>query len=659
MIECRVMRGKDINMTVLAGVEHVREIKAYTEDGKEWAIEGIGVSGSLWDARGEKYLGELECKVTEEGRIEVKYPSMGEGRYIFAVDGVSDTGEVERIIEGYIVYSGPLAIEEGESGDYLSVYIGKERRKVLFGKNSAWEIKYKETEKAVIEADGAANRAKESEVRALQALQEAITFMNSFNEAVQKVIRIGKNGNWEVGGKDTGMPAQGKDGESPSIGADGLWYVGGKSTGVAARGENGLTPSIGEDGTWVIGGENTGVAAQGRDGLNGTAVRRILVKAYEEIPQEGSTCNGGYYYYVPNAEKTYDVYAWLEPDGWVRVDMVYDIATENVYGLVKLGTSMPVYEGAPVGVKEDGGLGVPVAGIGLTGVGRLSTDEQQYAETSGEIGMDSDLRFRVVSATAFRYGAVKLSFESEDCCSVIGLTPEGAAGVAKADSIGFGVVKIGEMADGVPSGYYSATVRESANEQLHVPLLQGGALQYRSRFSLSDYEQSMEWLGESFSTIDYDWTYPCYGLGLMTSSSFYQSEEFGLELVQGSEDRLGGVYVTGDITDERSGCVLSVQGVSGELEQLRGEMAQFALKTEVVSIDRLNAEVENILETTALKSEVENMVNDVRDEFYSKSDSDNRFVRGADNARKLYVMSKADFDSLLTREEDAIYFVKR
>lgn len=89
---------------------------------------------------------------------------------------------------------------------------------------------------------------------------------------------IGDNGNWWIGGEDTGIPAKGKDGAdgqdgaTPVIGENGNWWIGGVDTGVPATGadgEDGATPEIGENGNWYINGEDTGVPAQGKDGNNG------------------------------------------------------------------------------------------------------------------------------------------------------------------------------------------------------------------------------------------------------------------------------------------------------------------------------------------------------------------------------------------------------
>ena len=96
---------------------------------------------------------------------------------------------------------------------------------------------------------------------------------------------IGSNGNWWVGGTDTGVKAAGddgkpgKNGETPYIGENGNWWIGFTDTKVKAagtdgkdgeKGENGETPYIGENGNWWIGETDTGVKAVGTDGKDGT-----------------------------------------------------------------------------------------------------------------------------------------------------------------------------------------------------------------------------------------------------------------------------------------------------------------------------------------------------------------------------------------------------
>ena len=65
---------------------------------------------------------------------------------------------------------------------------------------------------------------------------------------------IGANGNWWIGGVDTGIPATGSNGADGSDGSDGT---------------DGLTPYIGSNGNWWIGSTDTGIKATGSDGKDG------------------------------------------------------------------------------------------------------------------------------------------------------------------------------------------------------------------------------------------------------------------------------------------------------------------------------------------------------------------------------------------------------
>lgn len=103
---------------------------------------------------------------------------------------------------------------------------------------------------------------------------------------------IGSNGNWYIGETDTGVKAEGtngNDGATPYISGRN-WWVNGVDTGVQAQGQNGEpgmqgvpgkdgvpgqngqdgdTPFIGVNGNWWIGKIDTGVAAQGEKGETG------------------------------------------------------------------------------------------------------------------------------------------------------------------------------------------------------------------------------------------------------------------------------------------------------------------------------------------------------------------------------------------------------
>ena len=92
-------------------------------------------------------------------------------------------------------------------------------------------------------------------------------------------LTIGSNGNWWIGDEDTGVKAQGPQGEpgtSPHIGDNGNWWIGTTDTGVKAQGPqgdpgsgDGITPHIGDNGNWWLGTKDTGVQAQGPQGNPG------------------------------------------------------------------------------------------------------------------------------------------------------------------------------------------------------------------------------------------------------------------------------------------------------------------------------------------------------------------------------------------------------
>ena len=229
---------------------------------------------------------------------------------------------------------------------------------------------------AAREAVEAAEQAVQAARGAVDALEAAQAFMASFNDAVQEAVRVDEAGVLVLGNYWTGVRVTGRDGVTPHIGQNGNWWSGDVDLGMPSRGADGLTPHISADGFWCLGEYKTEVRALGRDGINGSAVRRVLVDSVAELPVEGERCNGGFFYYVPNAGGEYDVYAWLErrdTAGWVRVHEAYDIATAEVYGLSKLGTDVVAEQGAPVAVNGAGNMTVPVASVSDFGSFRASS----------------------------------------------------------------------------------------------------------------------------------------------------------------------------------------------------------------------------------------------------------------------------------------------
>lgn len=80
---------------------------------------------------------------------------------------------------------------------------------------------------------------------------------------------IGSNGNWWIGGVDTGIPATGSSGSDGADGSDGKDGQDGKDGKDGEDGKDGLTPYIGSNGNWWIGTTDTGIKAAGTDGSDG------------------------------------------------------------------------------------------------------------------------------------------------------------------------------------------------------------------------------------------------------------------------------------------------------------------------------------------------------------------------------------------------------
>lgn len=132
---------------------------------------------------------------------------------------------------------------------------------------------------------------------------EAAQSAQQAQEEAKKVLtygpEIGENGNWFVGGKDTGKPSRGEpgpkgepgdagekgdpgkpgaNGETPVIGDNSNWFIGGVDTGKPSRGEKGdkgdegdpgkpgATPEIGDNGNWYVNEVDTGKPSKGPSG---------------------------------------------------------------------------------------------------------------------------------------------------------------------------------------------------------------------------------------------------------------------------------------------------------------------------------------------------------------------------------------------------------
>ena len=168
-------------------------------------------------------------------------------------------------ITGYYVYS------KDESGTYTKV------SEKLSAEATEYEIKH-------LDLNGKYTYVVTT-VATVDSKDYESVWSNEAHYRADEAPYIGSNGNWWVGGTDTGVKAAGddgkpgKDGETPYIGENGNWWIGFTDTKVKAagtdgkdgeKGEDGETPYIGENGNWWIGETDTGVKAAGTDGTNGT-----------------------------------------------------------------------------------------------------------------------------------------------------------------------------------------------------------------------------------------------------------------------------------------------------------------------------------------------------------------------------------------------------
>ena len=396
--------GCEYGLTVLRGEAPVYEWEFKRGD-VALDVSGVtfaGVVEGVGDVVVEHVTGEV-------GVLRVCFPRMAEvGEFGFELWYVTELGERGRLVFGQLgVVESSVLLSELEDLEVEQRRMVLRMPRVAGGHvQLAWKAGVG-TAAAVEDAIVAAREAVGAAGQAMEALAAATAFVASFNEAVREVVRLDEGDVLVIGDYYTGIKVRGEDGVTPHIGRNGNWWVGERDLWLPSRGEDGLTPSISSDGFWVLGGVKSAVRAAGRDGINGTAVRRILVDSVADLPHEGELCNGGVLYYVPNGDGEYDVYAWLERGDeacWVRVTQAYDIATDEVYGLSKLGTHVVASDGAPVAVNAGGGMTVPVASTVDYGAVRVSSS---YVEKHGGGGIYlKDGKLWVNMATTNSPGAV-------------------------------------------------------------------------------------------------------------------------------------------------------------------------------------------------------------------------------------------------------------
>lgn len=624
--------GRAWSCSFLTGRE-TRKVFRYVDKVSGEQVNGVGsFIGRLRDVDSGEDVAQLRCSWCENGDIEVVFPDMGVGRYVIVIDHSGLNGEITRFLDGFAGYLEPRYAIDGYLGGedvVVTVCCGDGAHEVYALSGDL--LKYSTLE--AIEAMKAAEAARDA---VLDKLDLAMEFVASFNKALLECVQVVNDYLW-IGGVNTGHKLKGNDGETPRYGSDGWWYIGDERVG-QARGDDGITPHITSDGYWAFGNQKTNVRAAGKDGINGAAMRRVLIQSLDELPKEEER---GVYYYLKDGEH-YDVYVWLEPDGWVCVGEANDIATSEVYGLVKLGTDMQVDNGAPVGRDADGQMSVPLAGTAVAGAGKISTSS--IVSEGANIGFNSSKQLQVVKATTGLRGAVKLSTSDVvDEGGFIGESSSGQMRVKQAAAFTWGVVKVGTSVPQsmgmpwiIPVGKAAEGIRNEHGQditgQLFNNLLVGGALRTAMKNTWLDWSPTginVNMLPDNSNAV-----------GIMTSNQFSQSAANGLELLPATESMIAGVRLASSMQDDEEAAVLTAPIV----------------RTWVMDYAPSRSEV-----YTISQSDARFLTMDRADSLYLRKEdvSDYAVKNGAESETTIYRMTKAQFNALGSRDGNGIYFIKR
>lgn len=558
------------------------------------------------------------------GVVRLVVPELPEGRWGYELRARGEDGEVWRVVWGHVTAVG--ALKGGEAREYetrtMRVMLPggavREMRAEWAGCMGA-EMHAAAAEAAAKRAEAAAERTEAAsgsvldeletekgrvlaeaevqleevrrgcmaEVEGKQAeladLVERLLDLEGRIAAVREELRgsvfvDADSGHLIVGGLDTGAKVVGEPGKSPWVDERKVchWWDDEAQVWRERSLVNDFVPYINARGYWVGQDKATGqeyeteFRAVGRDGLDGRSVVRHVVGSVEELPREGEECSGGHLFYVGREDGWFDVYAWLVgADGegdWVRVCLEDDLATAERYGLVRLGTDVPVADGAPVGAAGDGGLEVPLAEFTVPGVGRVSVEETLVSGSG--VGMTADGRFVGRLASVEEPGAVRLSFAGEAEAGCVGLMANGALGLPWGRPGMAGALLVGERATSSLDARFLVDVGVTDDHLLRVQLDPNGALEFVGGGYLGGVEGVNQ--TEKF-------------LRLRVNGSVLVDEDGALGLRAADEARLGGVRL-GRMGMPEPGTVPSTEEMSEWLKD-------YALAEDVLSREGADEQV--------------------------------------------------------------------
>jgi hypothetical protein len=614
--------GTRFDFTVCSGLRETVAIRFF----RAGTTEGVDLSGAAFMGRAtERMTGTVvDLPVehgSEKGALYLTVPELRADEFEYELYATDSAGEVQRMLYGTMTaISSEHAASLADSAKQTAqrTLLARLPDEVISPLELRWSGS-SVTQKAAQDAADSAREAQEAldemeQVRkdaedAVKQAQDALGKLNALDARLAEVeghitsaiVPNPVTNTWWICGSNTGYQVTGDPGKSPRLSAVGTWMIWNvetqewDDTEISAAGEDGHSPYVNAAGNWcewsVLAGEyrDTGLPAAGKDGIDGARVRRIIVPGKDHIPQSGETCNGGFYYYCPwydeANDRHFDVYAWLESDdgsgSWVCVGEANDIATAEIYGLVRLGTDTTVQDGAPVGNDAAGQMSVPHADFTTPGTVRLATAD--VLAEGGAVGFDAEGRMVAQPAAYGRYGTMKPSANTVPGTWCIGINSDGTAGVNWAGLNSAGVVKLGSkfgQSNPIP---YQQGVGATEDHKLANNLVFGGALQHMSPSAWGS--KHMDWLDSQMSKTP-EWFGDAYYLGLATSGQFTQSQTGGLELQSAAADLLAGVFLASSMTDGRGNAVPGAAMVLEHLDECYYKKEFLFTKEEVNSVLR-------------------------------------------------------------------------
>ena len=614
--------GTRFDFTVCSGLRETVAIRFF----RAGTTEGVDLSGAAFMGRAtERMTGTVvDLPVehgSEKGALYLTVPELRADEFEYELYATDSAGEVQRMLYGTMTaISSEHAASLADSAKQTAqrTLLARLPDEVISPLELRWSGS-SVTQKAAQDAADSAREAQEAldemeQVRkdaedAVKQAQDALGKLNALDARLAEVeghitsaiVPNPVTNTWWICGSNTGYQVTGDPGKSPRLSAVGTWMIWNvetqewDDTEISAAGEDGHSPYVNAAGHWctwnVLTGEyrDTGLPAAGKDGIDGARVRRIIVPGKDHIPQSGETCNGGFYYYCPwydeANDRHFDVYAWLESDdgsgSWVCVGEANDIATAEIYGLVRLGTDTTVQDGAPVGNDAAGQMSVPHADFTTPGTVRLATAD--VLAEGGAVGFDAEGRMVAQPAAYGRYGTMKPSANTVPGTWCIGINSDGTAGVNWAGLHSAGVVKLGSQFGQSNPIPYQQGVGATEDHKLANNLVFGGALQHMSPSAWGS--KHMDWLDSQMSKTP-EWFGDAYYLGLATSGQFTQSQTGGLELQSAAADLLAGVFLASSMTDGRGNAVPGAAMVLEHLDECYYKKEFLFTKEEVNSVLR-------------------------------------------------------------------------